>query len=276
MKLNEKMRYPHPVLSEYSSDYTTGELSATFKHQQGDTKKLRILSTLNLNSPALSELISDQKAACGYFIVCRQTYFNRLQTVSLGDAERFFEIEQLHGSVNLRPVIWTLEAIDGYSSPLMDAEFGESVPIPKGSIIAMGPEFRLSVDPQRFKPFETIFAIAKSDSVAAGTIAVDTDREKITVLAEKDTYDGIAGLRQIAKGKRILLNAVYMPAVMEVISRLQSGDTSLHGRQWYRVFSAKCDEMGIDPSDKTESPLDLAQQLLREPLVGTIKVMESA
>ena len=62
---------------------------------------------------------------------------------------------------------------------------------------------------------------------------------------------------------------------MDVISRLQIDGASLEGRRWYRVFRAKCDDMGIDPSDDTLSPLEVAQELLREPLQATIKVMES-
>ena len=248
MKLNERMRYPHPVLSEFSSDYTTGEFSASFCNQVTDDNRLKIASDLSINCDELGVLIEDQKASAGYFIVCRRTYFNHLQRVPLGKSENFFELSQLYAMVSLRPVIWTLEDVENYSSPLIDVEFGNDIIITKGAVIAMGPEFRFSIDPQKFKPFETIFDLAQSKDIEPGMIKVDPEGDKITILAEPGTYNSIANMRNILHGRKILLNAVYMPAVMDIVSRLQIDGPSLEGKRWYRVFKAKCDDMGIDPS----------------------------
>lgn len=275
MKLNERMRYPHPVLSQFSSDYTTGKFSASFSYQVTDDNQLKIASGLSVGCDELRVLVEDQKASAGYFVVCRRTYFNRLQHVPLGKSEKFFELSQLYEAVSLRPVIWTLEDVENYSSPLIDAEFGKDILIAKGAVIAMGPEFRFSVDPQKFKPFETIFDLARSEDIKPGMIKVDPEGDKITILAEPRTYKSIADMRNIGHGQKILLNAVYMPAVMDIVSRLQIDGRSLEGKRWYRVFKAKCDDMGIDPLDETSSPLDVAQELLKEPLKATIHVMES-
>ncbi len=275
MKLNERMRYPHPVLSEFSSDYTTGEFSASFSHQVTDEDQLKIVSNFSINCDELRVLIENQKASAGYFAICRRTYFNYLQPASLGESEKFFELSRLYGAVSLRPVIWTLEDVGNYSSPLIDNEFGKDIVITKGSVIAMGPEFRFSIDQQKFKPFETIFDLAQREDINPGMINVDPDGDKITILAEPETYKSIANMRNILEGRTILLNTVYMPAVMDIVSRLQI-DKSLQGKRWYRVFGAKCDDMGIDPSDDTLSPLEVAQKLLREPLGATIKVIKES
>ena len=276
MKLNERMRYPHPVLSEFSSDYTTGEFSASFSHQVTDDDQLKITSNLFIDCDELKVLIENQKASAGYFVVCRPTYFNHLQPIPLGESEKFFELSRLYGAVSLRPFIWTLEDVENYSSPLIDAEFGKGIVITKGAVIAMGPEFQFSIDQQKFKPFETIFDLAQNEDIKPGMIKVDPEGDKITILAEPGTYDSIANMRNIFQGRTILLNAVYMPAVMEIVSRLQIDGPSLERGHWYRVFKAKCDDMGIDPSNAAFSPLEVAQELLREPLRATIKVMESS
>src|SRR5512147_2609048 len=75
------------------------------------------------------------------------------------------------------------------------------------------------------------------------------------------TYKSLADMRNVAAARPILLNAVYMPAVMDVISRLQNGGGGLESRKWYRVFKAKCDDLAIDPADRGQSPLSLAQKL---------------
>ena len=78
MKLNESMRYPHPVLSEFSSDYVTGEFRCEFVQQMTAEGELKLTANLALDSKELKTLVDSQRAAIGYFVVCRRTYFNLL------------------------------------------------------------------------------------------------------------------------------------------------------------------------------------------------------
>lgn len=275
MKLDDTMRYPHPVLSEFSSDYVSGEFRCGFEQSVTTGGELRLASHLQLTSPALADLVSTQKAATGYFVVCRRTYFNMLQEAPLGDGEKFFDLSLLYGTVLIRPVIWTLQEILGFSSPLFDKEFGDAVNVAKGSVIALGPEFRFSVEKQKFKPFDSIFELSANDVVPAGTFQVDPDAERITILAEKKTHQAIADMRGMPSARTILLNAVYMPAIMDVVARLQAGNSGFESRKWYPVFKARCDDLGISLLDTNKSPLVVAQALLREPLKKTISVVES-
>jgi hypothetical protein len=276
MRLNERMRYPHPVLSEYSSDYISGEFRCAFEQNLTPENELRLVADLAISDATLTDLIADQKAATGYFIVCRRTYFNYLQVAPLGKSEKFFDATKLFGTVLLRPIIWTLEPLDSFQSPLFDPEFGPSAKVAKGSVIALGPEFRFSMDRKKYKPFDSIFELAENPAVVPGTFDVDPDQDRITITAEPETYRSVADMRNPESGRAILLSAVYMPAVMEVLARMQTGDQSLEGRKWYRVFRAKCDNLGINPYDNGRSPLQMAQKLLRQPLKKAITIMERA
>ena len=155
MKLNNRMRYPHPVLSEYSSDYVSSEFKCEFEQNVTKGGELRLVSHLKLTNLMLGHLVSTQSAAAGYFVVCRRTYFNVLQEAPLGDSEKFFDLSQLFGSVVIRPVIWTLKPLEKFASPLFDKEFGSSVSVAKGAIIALGPEFRFSVDQKKYSTHTT-------------------------------------------------------------------------------------------------------------------------
>lgn len=275
MKLNEHMRYPHPVLSEYSADYVSGEFSCAFEQNMTAGGELRLASDLKVSNPELAELVRRQEAAVGYFVVCRRTYFNRLQEVPFGRSEKFFDASRLFGTVVIRPVIWTLSDLKAFSNPLFNAEFGKKVAVAKGSVIALGLEYRFSIDQKKFKPFDSIFELAEGEGITEGMIAVDADQDRITILAESNTYKSLSAIRGLPRGKSILLNAVYLPAIMDVVARIQTQDKSLESRKWYRVFRARCDDLAINLSDSSQSPLDVAQRLLRGPLKKTISVMES-
>jgi hypothetical protein len=273
MKLNESMRYPHPVLSDFSSDYVTGEFKCSFVQQMTAEGELKLTAELNLDSTDLRKLIEDQQAATGYFVVCRRTYFNVLQSAPLGRSERHFDGSKLFGAVTLRPAVWTLTPVQHFSSPLIHKEFGTSVNLPKGAVIALGPEFRFSIDKKKFKPFESIFELAIGEGIEPGMVQVDPLRDRITILAEPKTHKDLADMRNMPAGRSILLSSVYLPAVMDVLALLQSGDTAATGMNWYRVFKAKCDDLGINPADPNGSPLMIAQKLLRAPLRKSIAVV---
>jgi hypothetical protein len=131
------------------------------------------------------------------------------------------------------------------------------------------------MDQKKYKPFDSIFDLAKSEEVPLNTFRVDPDQDRITILAQEETYNSISSIRDMNRGKDVVMNTVYLPAVVEVISRLQTEGMSVEGRKWYRIFKAKCDDLGVNPADPNESPLDLAQQLLRGPFAKTISLMES-
>jgi hypothetical protein len=273
MKLTDSMRYPHPVLSEFSSDYVTGEFRCSFVQQMTSEGELKITAELALDSKDLQALVDSQKVSIGYFIVCRRTYFNTLQEAPLGRSEKYFDASKLFGTVVVRPVVWTLAAVQNFSSPLIHQEFGRAVNLPKGSVVALGPEFRFSIDKKKFKPFESIFELAEDPTIEPGVVFVDPMRDRITILAEPKTFRDLAGMRNMPAGRSILLSAVYLPAVMDVLALLQSGETSPTSKNWYRIFKAKCDDLAIDPIAPNQSPLSIAQKLLRGPLKKSIAVV---
>ena len=274
MKISERMRFPHPVLSEYCSDYVSGKFSASFTYKETDDMKLNLVSNFEIDSNELVTLIQEQKVATGYFIVCRPTYFNSLQRAGLGTTESYFDLSMLYGNITLRPVIWSLKEINGFNSPVINEEFGEKTIFRKGTIVGMGPEFKFSIDPRKFKPFESIFSLAEDDSIKKGMMEVDADQDKITILAHTSTKRAISAMRNTSVGRSVMITSVYMPAIAEVVTRIRSGEKNLEARRWYKVFTAKCTDLGIDLANESDSPLKIAQILLKEPLIRTIDALE--
>lgn len=274
MKLSADMRYPHPVLSEYTDDYVSSEFKCGIEQHATKAGELRIVAHLEISNSTIKTLIASQRAAVGYFVICRPTFYNVLKQVPLGESERFLDLSQLFGLVQVRPVVWTLGKIEGFSDPMFNREFGAPLTVPKGVVIALGPEFRFSVDRQKFKPFDTIFELARSDTTPAGFVEVDPDEERVTLRAEDKTFTRISSMRNVSAGRTVLLNAIYLPAIMEVIAQIQNKNSGFESRKWYRVFKAKCDDLGIRLQDENSSPFGIAQRLLRRPLEKVMDVVE--
>lgn len=264
MKLRDDMLFGHPVLSPVSDDYHGALFEAEFIVGVED-ETLTIEASISLNCPDLDQLIEEGAAGCGFYLIGRQTYQNRLIEMNPGRANHTLNAGHFFGTLQVRPVVWSKEARSGWQSRYLHPEYGGAADFPAAAVLAVGEEQRFSVDRERLKPFESIFALAPIDTLQPGEIAVDPDEDKITIGVHPSTKAGIDDIRNDARGKTVLIASVYLPAVMQVLVEMTGGGRSFEDRQWYRIFAARCAQCGFDPTSAV--PLQHAQQLLGYPFL---------
>lgn len=263
MKITNDMLFAHPVLSPVSDDFQDAVFESEFAINLEDENVLLIDATVQLNCAELDQLLEHGGAGCGFYVVCRPTYQNRLIEMTPGTARHTLNANQFFGTVQLRPVIWSKEPKTGWRSRHLHPEYGGVADFPFAALLAVGSEYRFSVDRERLKPFESIFALAAGDELVKGEIAVDPESDKILIVVHPEIKDSIDNIRNDPRGRTVLLNAVYLPAVMQVLSDMGQGDRAFEGRAWYRIFTAKCAAAGVDPTNG--NMLQNAQQLLDYP-----------
>ncbi len=266
MKITDKTRFPHPVLSNFTGDYNESRFSIEIHKideiiQEG---KITIHFNSEISEKAIAELVENKKGKIGLFVVCLETHYNKLETIEINQTSFKFIPGTLHGRVRIRPVIWVDQEVEDFTSDNLHEEFGnEPRKLILGEVIAVGEEQVFVAGRQKLAPMETIFKLGKDESVLPNQIMVRTDSDKIKILASKKTYSFIHKLRNTSVGKNILLNSIYLPAVIEVLSTLQELDEAVKGKRWYRTFSLKCDHLGINPENG--EMLRDAQELLKSP-----------
>lgn len=267
MKLNKVMRFPHPVLSGDSGDYKSGAFQTQFAVvEKPDIGEVRLEYSIELDEPTLIQLVRDGRASVGIFVTCRDTYYTSLVPLGLKGGQVSFEPGKLMGLVSVHPLIWTREGVGTFPLTNCHEEFGnEPIEFKTGTVLAIDDEIRIDVGREKLAQMETIFDIAESADLTGGTLSVDLDADRITVLVASDIYETVNTLRNLGHGRPITLNCVFLPAVMQVIDVLREGTSAYEGRRWYRVFEAKCTHLGIDPAscDLWEA----AQKLLKAPFL---------
>ncbi|MYI68598.1 MAG: hypothetical protein F4103_07600 [Boseongicola sp. SB0673_bin_14] len=265
MRLSQETRFPHPVLGLETGDFTSGGFDAEFTLVE-NTKSgaLTIEHSMILTESEIQRLVATERAAAGCFVRCADTYFAELRPMSWPQGRTDFTAGKLLNTVSLRPLIWLLDDLPDWDPGTINPEFSPPVTLVRGDIIAVGAEHIVSVGHAKLRPIESIFELDQSPDVPEGTIQVDPDRDRITILADPKTYELIRLLRDQAHGRPVVMNAVYMPAVMEVLDALRESEDGYQDRRWYQTFLAKCDAEGIDPSADS-SILENAQKLLGSP-----------
>jgi hypothetical protein len=86
-----------------------------------------------------------------------------------------------------------------------------------------------------------------------------------------DTYQLVQGLRQTDDVSRaVVMNAVYIPVIMEVLDRLKDGSEQYEPYRWLHPFRARCEGAGVDLVKP--DLLNDAQKVLAQPF-GMLRLL---
>jgi hypothetical protein len=266
VKFSEQMRFPYPVLWSNTDDYVSGEFETTVGEirERLDTGSVAIDLTIGLEQKEIASLLASGAAKSGVFVTCLSTYYNTLVELPVGGGRLDMRPGLLKGDVRLRAVVWSTSPVASFSSSDLHPEYGaDTFTFPASTIIAVGEEIVIDVGRDKLAPVASIFLLSRNDEIPPDEIRVDLESDRINVMAASATYDKLHALRGTREGQAVLLNSIYLPAVMNVLSAL-SGDRARHeGKRWYEVVTAKAVHLGLD-IDNAE-PLDGAQRLLMSP-----------
>lgn len=272
MRISEETRFPHPVLAPDTGDFTDGEFDMSFvSHEDPQTGALTLEHNITLTEAGIKKLVETGKAAVGCFVRCADTYYTELRTLAFPSGRSDFAAGTLLNRVSLRPLIWLKGNLPEWDYEAIHEEFSPPVSLSLGDIIAFSDEHIISVGQAKLAPIESVFELDHSQEVPEGELQVELDRDRITILTAPKTHEAILLLREQAQGKPVVMNAVYLPAVMEVLDALRDGADQYESQRWYPPFIARCDHRGVDPSAEF-SILENAQKLLDSP-VGLLAML---
>ena len=266
MKINNETHFPHPVLYSQTTDYKSGKFSLSLMVEEVPaTGKLKIDYDVLLDEPGLLKEIEDKSAMIGMFITCLDTFYNRITVLDGLKGLVEFPAGTLKGRCSVRPLVCATQKISDYSNDNLNEEYGHKEwEFQNGSVLAIGNELQINVGHEKLAPMESIFKLAENEELKEGEISVQTDVDNITIHCSKTVFATVHGLRQSAKGKSVLLNSIYLPVVMEVLSHLRDNAASFAEKKWFKVFNAKCEHLGIVYA--TSNFLEDAQKLLKSPI----------
>lgn len=276
MRISAATRFPHPVLSGLSADFSDGEFAVEMTVSEVPTTgALGIDYSISLTEPHVRALVEKGQAAVGLFVRCGDTYHSELRRLSWPSGKTEFPAGTLINRVTIRPFAWLEDQLPGWNPGTIHPEFGPSVSLAEADIVAIGEEVTISVGLAKLKPLETIFSLDKGPELPEGSIAVSPDGDQISIRVSPLLFDTLNLLRGQVRGRAAVMSGVYLPAVMEIIDLLREGAAQYESRRWYQPFVARCDSLGIDLGSGSLSSLEAAQKLLAHPLKTMKNIAES-
>lgn len=280
MKVDLNSHFPHPVLSDGNDDFLSGSFDLQIVEVRESTDgNVEVDFAVSLASSDVQALIDEGTARAGAFIRCQDTFYSVLRAVDGMSGTWHFDRGALHGRVEVKPAIWLIRPVENWGADSLNPEFGQAVSIRGSEIIGLANDTVFSIGQDKLRKFESIFELVPSDDIPKGRLKLDLMADAIRILAPIDLFRSIEQMRGTKGGKPVLLSAVYMPVVMDVLESIRGqGNSGCEDRPWYRVFSAKCEHLGIDIE---RAPLfESAQRLLGSPVEklggAFVELMENA
>lgn len=265
MRLSNDTRYPHPVLSSFTHDYSSGEFYVEFSVSENpETGDLTLWHEIHLTEKSICDLVESGQAEVGCIVRCMDSYYIRLHSFAFPQGRTDFPSGDLINTVRLRPIIWMKGDLAGLNSEFIHPEFGGLIPLKVGDIVALDAETSISVGQAKLAKAESIFELHMSKDIEEGVVKVDLDHERISILMAPKTFDVVAKLRNSDSGSPVVMNSVYLPAVMEVLDHLRGNSGAYAEKRWHKPFTEKCVFKGIS-LDGDFSIMAAAQSLLEHP-----------
>jgi hypothetical protein len=265
MKFSRDARYPHPVLDSITSDYIDGDFKVDFSILEGSNSgKVKFEYRISLTEPSLHALQGDF-AEVFVLINCKDTYFTRL--IPLRKEDTLFEIEErlLHGSIILQPLFLSTSKIIDFTSKNLHEEFmGSPWVFEKNDVLAVADRSSYSIGHDKLAPIVSIFNFKLKESIEDFLIEVDVEDDFIEIYVNEKTLEMINGLRAQSELRAVVLNSIYLPAVIEVLIQLKQDEERLSENYWYSSFVAKCDKLGLNI--KSDQAYEMAQKILGNPI----------
>lgn len=217
MKIRETMRFSHPVLSADTGDYQSGafSLEITAVSEVLASDQVAVDYAASLTEPGLRSMISSGAATAGIFVICLDTYYSRAISLAIEGGRIAFDPGVLVGRVEIRPLIWARTDIPEFSIENCHEEFGRgAISIFAGDILALGDLQVLNIGREKLAQMDTIFSIVKDETLPADELSVNPDADRIQILVAGNIHQKVNDLRAKKFGHSIVLNGVYLPAVM--------------------------------------------------------------
>ena len=265
---------PHPVLREGGKDYeepayfTAGVKDNTVTR---DPEKRTWAATFEfyLQDPAIESLIENGDACYAVIADSPRTHIREIFTTSAPSMRVELEEDEYDSrKTEFQTMVVALKDIkelrSPHWSPWIEENFPEGCDMPKGSILALGPQQEFSMDETKAVRSCVMLAPRPEDVIKRGMHDVHLDTDTIQILVNVDDLQAIK--REMSAGKT-MWSSLYMSAVTEAVREYSKPEYA--DLMWARAIAKKLEDLEIEPKDDEDLKANAilwAQEILEQPL----------
>lgn len=264
--------FPHPVLVPFRDDVAPNHFGLQVK-VSSDADSYYIDVSFDYENSTLSALIGTGAAVHAVHLECKRNFYREMFCFKDRSHRLSIRASEFVGRVEVCGFISAQETIESYRIVGSHADYGNAAfKIVPGDILALAPAqtFDAFVDYDPLKNISSILTIRRSETIEEGSMSLDTNDDRIVVTLSQRDYDRYTDLKADPALGPLLSNQVVVPALLEAVHEIRdtpddSFEIEMHKR-WFRSIYKKLDDSGTNIRNKTVTPIEAVQTLLRFPL----------
>lgn len=281
---NSKIEFPNPVLSSDRNDYINCRFGTIFQIESIiiTVDNIIIPISYELTSKSLASLVLSGDASVVVIIQSSAASYRKIfrfpvnQTAMEITIPKFTVIK----NIELSGYVIASNGIKDFNCDELNKLYFESAifEIRKGDILAKENNRIIYIDDDELeKPLTSIFNINRRQN-QDDDVEPEFEGEKIEINLRDDLFNLYCNLKDFNNGslRRYLTGIIVYPVLVEAISKIcdhhQSGnDSDLSDRRWFRTIEHKAEKLGINMADYYDSLSALANKLLGEVALDSLK-----
>jgi hypothetical protein len=265
MQFDSLRAFPYPVLRPDVNDYLDGDIQVTIEFTPSeDGQRVSASVAFHVSVDELKLEVSEQRARYVVVFACRDTYYRHVSSEDTPEFSVAFPPGSLRGEVEAYPYILSVAPIVGYSSSLINPEFGPGpFKYEVGSVLAVDRPQVVYIDRDVFKPLSSVFALVQDDTLVGHVWQVQTTEDKVHIRLSPELKQVVDQARNNKAHRAVLMNSIYFGAVMHCIAQLKHGEGEFQDSRWAKVIVHRCHNEGIEIAEHDEYMV--AQRLMKAP-----------
>jgi hypothetical protein len=119
------------------------------------------------------------------------------------------------------------------------------ITISKRNVLGVSNAVEYLIGSDKQAPWGTIFELAVVQGLEDGRITVDLTGDRVVIGCSDATKKTLDNLRAAPPGQVVMLNGIYLPVLMDLLSAMEADASEHEGKRWYQVIDAKLKSRSI-------------------------------
>lgn len=268
MKFQNNTAPPYPVIAEGRDDYLDSYYTVRIQ-KSIDSQRVHIVLEHDVSVYKIEKLISNSENNEFSFLTiveCRSTLYKEAFYHQERKQHIYIDTFDLRDAVYIQTFIVARENVTFEYKKLNEKYDTDQVSYNQGNIVAIGPTDAFAVDPDIFKPLQSVIKKTLVEDLEDGYWEIDTGQDLLVIRASKSVHDFEAEMQNSKNGQFFLDNSIFFTAISEGIQAIKDKSVS-EDSKWVKAMNNMLKNRSISEQEiKDQVAYKLANKLMLYPL----------
>jgi len=269
MRFDPRKSFGHPVLRNYSDDYIEASIQSSVELvSTEDANEFELDYHVMVGVSELKKALKNQDVCLVISLACTKTLYSQTFVTYELAGSRLIDMRDIRGDLNISVEMIASKTPFVIKSTKFHSEYGGgsgSYTLSKGDLVAQAEPLRVFIEKEVFQSVISLFEWSVNEETPNDEWRLDWDEGGIKIITSAKQREQLAIAENTPEGRAILLNSIFLPAMIALISSIIEGEAD-EDFLWVKTIHTKLNSQGVTSITDQSNAVELAQKVLKTPL----------